>query len=128
MYAPIPDIGSLLIAALVFVLLTPIVFKLASRLARHLGVQGVGRPSYFKLAPIALAIWAAVLMLPSLIGSIVGVMMVWFTVYFLIVSSDIRKQNFGRASLVTFYVAVGSLTGIGILLAILYFSLLSFKL
>lgn len=121
MYAAIPNVGEVALVVLVLVLFTPPIFILSSRLVRLLGVNDVARPRYFKLSAIALGLWAALLMFPLLISSIVGVLLVWLTAYFLIVDTELRNQNFGRAVLVSTYVTLCSIIGLGILLSLVYF-------
>ena len=122
MYAAITDPTLVALVVLVLVLFTPFFFMLANRLLRHLGVQGVTNPSYLKLITIALVLWAPLLILPSLIGGIVGFLFVWLLAYFHIVSTELRSQHFGRAVLVSSLAALCSLISLGVFLSLVYFA------
>ena len=124
MYAAIPNVVEIALAVLILVLFTPPILILASWLVRLLGVKGTARPSYYKLSAIALGLWAAVLMLPLNIGGIVGAVLVWLIAYFFAVNTELRKHHSARAVLVSSYVALCSIVGLGVLSSFVYFLVL----
>lgn len=121
MYALIPDPFVILVKVIALLLITSIIHGVSNRILHRLGFEGLSKPKYLKLTAISFVTWVAVLMPPLHMGVLIGLLLVWLTGYFVHVTKDFRQRNGTRAAVISSYITICVLIGIGILLTGIYF-------